>query len=98
MTNNTAQDTADLIDQQNAEALKLWQSLQIIHSAASGGQQTAANAQNVAVFSSRVFEDTVEFARRNEWLLQSASRLHFWFNPWWTNIDIQSVTFNDQKS
>jgi len=97
MNNNTAQDTADLIDQQNAAALKLWQSLQIINSAASGGTQTTAGAQSVAVFSSRVFEDTVEFARKSQWLLQSASRLHFWFNPWWTNIDIQAVTFNDQN-
>jgi hypothetical protein len=97
MNNHTAQDTADLIDQQNAAALQLWQNLQIIHSTAPGGSQSSANAQNVAVFSTHVFEDTVEFSRKSQWLLQSASRLHFWFNPWWTNIDIQAVTFNDQN-
>jgi hypothetical protein len=97
MNNNTAQDTADLIDQQNAAALQLWQNLQMIHSATSGGSQAASNAQNVAVFSTHVFEDVVEFSRKSQWLLQSASRLHFWFNPWWTNIDIQAVTFNDQN-
>ena len=36
----------------------------------------------------------MEFSRKSQWLLQSASKLHFWFNPLWTNIDINTVTFN----
>ncbi len=55
MNNTTAQDTADLIDQQNVAALKLWQSLQIINSAISGGSQTACRrAERGGVLQPRV--------------------------------------------
>lgn len=100
MNNTTATETADLIDQQNAAALKLWGDLQVLRSsiaeqtAASSPSPSAAESQSSAAFVNRVFEDTVEFSRRSQWLLQSASKLHFWFNPWWTNIDIKSVTYD----
>ena len=48
----------------------------------------------MAVVSDRVFQDTVEFARRNQWLLQSAIKLHYWYNYWWTDYDTLRVTFN----
>jgi hypothetical protein len=98
MNNQTATDTRDLIEEQNAAALKLWDGLQIIKPdsdvAVSRAAPSAVGAQNVAVMSGRVFQDTVEFARRNQWLLQSAIKLHYWFNYWWTDYDIYKVTFN----
>jgi hypothetical protein len=42
----------------------------------------------------RVFEETVEFSRRSVWLLQSASRLNFWFTPPWMTSGWKDVTFN----
>lgn len=98
MNNQTATETRNLIEQQNAAALKLWDSLQIIKPGASESASqalpSAAGTKNVAVVSDRVFQDTVEFARRNQWLLQSAIKLHYWFNFWWTNYDPLQVTFN----
>jgi hypothetical protein len=99
MNNSTATETADLIEQQNTAALKLWANLQILRSSEaesetlSGGASTLVS-QGGTAFVNRAFEDAVEFSRKSQWLLQSASKLHFWFNPWWTNIDIKSVTFD----
>jgi hypothetical protein len=100
MNNTTANETADLIEQQNAAALKLWANLQILRS--STAEQAAAvshapstlESQSGTAFVNRAFEEAVEFSRRSQQLLQSASKLHFWFNPWWTNIDVSSVRFD----
>jgi hypothetical protein len=99
MNNTTASETADLIEQQNAAALKLWANLQILRSTSAEHTTTpsALESQSGAAFVNRAFEDAVEFSRKNQWLLQSASKLHFWFNPWWTNIDIRSVTFDKEN-
>ena len=97
MNNTTATETADLIEQQNAAALRLWADLQILRSGASEQVPMPARAldsQSGTAFVNRSFEDAVEFSRKSQWLLQSASKLHFWFNPLWTNIDINTVTFN----
>jgi hypothetical protein len=103
MNNTTANETAELIEQQNAAALKLWTNLQILRSSAaeqapaSSGTPSMLESQSGAAFVNRAFEDAVEFSRKSQWLLQSASKLHFWFNPWWTNIDIRSVTFDQDN-
>jgi hypothetical protein len=103
MNNTTANETAELIEQQNAAALKLWTNLQILRSSAaeqapaSSGTPSTLESQSGAAFVNRAFEDAVEFSRKSQWLLQSASKLHFWFNPWWTNIDIRSVTFDQDN-
>ncbi len=98
MNNSTATETADLIEQQNAAALKLWANLQILRSStaepAASHAPSTLESQSGTAFVNRAFEDAVEFSRRSQQLLQSASKLHFWFNPWWTNIDISSVTFD----
>ena len=62
--------------------------------AASSGTPSRLESQSGTAFVNRAFEDAVEFSRKSQWLLQSASKLHFWFNPLWTNIDIGSVTFD----
>jgi hypothetical protein len=103
MNNTTANDAADLIEQQNAAALKLWSNLQVLQSNAeqpagpSRQSSSALENQSSTAFASRVFEDAVEFSRKSQWLLQSASKLHYWFNPWWTNIDVGPVTFDDHN-
>ena len=100
MNNTTANETADLIEQQNAAALKLWANLQILRSSAAeqtpNSSHAASGFENLSgtAFVNRAFEDAVEFSRKSQWLLQSASKLHFWFNPLWTNIDIGTVTFD----
>jgi hypothetical protein len=100
MNNSTANETAELIEQQNAAALKLWANLQILRSSAAEQSPAASHApstlenQSGTAFVNRAFEDAVEFSRRSQQLLQSASKLHFWFNPWWTNIDVGSVRFD----
>jgi hypothetical protein len=102
MNNQTAADTHELIEQQNVAALKLWDGLQMMNPAAADGtvraSPPAATAQNEALLAGRVFQDTVEFSRRSQWLLQSAIKLHYWFNYWWTNYDVRRVTFNTEYS
>ncbi len=100
MNNTTAVETADLIEQQNAAALRLWTDLQILRpnsgdpASVPSGARPALESQSSTAFVNRVFGDAVEFSRKSQWLLQSASKLHFWFNRWWTDIDIRSVTFD----
>ena len=98
MNNQTADDARVLMEQQNTAALKLWDELQMMEPVAADGTAralpSAAAAQNAAVLSGRLFQDTVEFSRRSQWLLQSAIKLHYWFNYWWTNYDVHRVTFN----
>jgi len=93
MNNQTAADTQELIEQQNAAALKLWDSLQLIKPDGST-IGTPHVAQSAAGAPGRVFQDTVEFSRRNQLLLQSAIKLHYWFNYLWANYQVSRVTFN----
>jgi hypothetical protein len=97
MSNATLSDTSDLIDQQNASALKLWSDIQMLRtSSGTSPADTAGGAANRTgvLIAERVFEETVEFSRKNTWLLQSAGRLNFWFTPWWMTSSINDVTFN----
>jgi hypothetical protein len=104
MNNTTATETADLIEQQNAAALKLWTNLQILRSSAAEQTPNSSHAasgletMSGAAFVNRAFEDAVEFSRKSQWLLQSASKLHFWFNPLWTHIDVRTVTFDKDNN
>jgi hypothetical protein len=91
MSNGTLNETSDLIDQQNAAALKLWSDIQVLRT----NPDTASAGDGNTVIAGRVFEETVEFSRKSAWLLQSASRLNFWFTPWWMTSSIENVTFNE---
>ena len=96
MSNATLTDTSDLIDQQNATALKLWSDIQMLRTSSEASPTDnggAAAHRTGALVAERVFEETVEFARKNTGLLQSAGRLNFWFTPWWMTSSIDEVTF-----
>ena len=96
MSNATLNETSDLIDQQNAAALKLWSDVQMLRaSSETSPADSAGGAPNRTGerIAERVFEGTVEFSRKNTWLLQSASCLNFWFTPWWMELSIDDVTF-----
>ena len=88
MSNSIASDTAELIDQQNSAALKLWSDLQTLKAtiaaqqAPGAAQVTLPAAMQGGAAAERVFEQTVEFARKNSLLLQSAGKLHSWFEFW----------------
>ncbi len=98
MSNATLSDTSELIDQQNATALKLWSDVQILRTSEGmsrpGDAVGGANRQAGVVIAERVFEQMVEFSRKSTWLLQSASRLNFWFTPPWMTLSIDSVSFD----
>ena len=70
MNNTTANETADLIEQQNVAALKLWANLQILRSSAAeqtpNSSHTASRLENLSgtAFVNRAFEDAVEFSAR----------------------------------
>jgi hypothetical protein len=96
MGNVTLTDTSDLIDQQNATALKLWSDIQMLRTSSeanSTDNMGGAAHRTGPLIAERVFEETVEFARKNTALLQSAGRLNFWFTPWWMTSSIDDVTF-----
>jgi hypothetical protein len=99
MSNATLNDTSELIDQQTAAGLKLWSDLQMLRTSAlashAGGAGVGADREAGAVIAERVFEEMVEFSRKSSSLLQSASRLNFWFTPWWMTSSIYDVTFNE---
>ena len=59
--------------------------------AGGGGNRTDA------LIVERVFQETVEFARKNTWLLQSASWLNFWFTPPWMQLSHADVIFNSEN-
>jgi hypothetical protein len=88
MCNATLNETSDLIDQQNTAALKLWSDVQVMR--ANGD----LNRQSDGVMADHVFTEMVEFSRKNVWLLQSSSRLNFWFIPPWMRLSIDDVVFN----
>jgi len=88
MNNQTAADTQELIEQQNAAALKLWSDLQVLRTTGAErdaepakGAATAVRTASDAAFANQVFESAVEFSRRSQALLQSANKLHS-FNFW----------------
>jgi len=89
MSNATASDTADLIEQQNAAALHLWSDLQLLRPSAS----TDPASPDRTIQTERVFEELVEFSRRSNALLQDASRLNYWFIPPWLRLSPDSVRF-----
>jgi hypothetical protein len=91
MCNDTLNETSTLIDQQNAAALKLWSDVQVMQSDAEGGRRPDG------IVVDRVFEQIVEFSRKNAWLLQSASRLNFWFVPPWLRLGYMDVVFNAEN-
>jgi hypothetical protein len=100
MSNTTATDTIGLINRQNEAALRLWSDLQSLKAddqrspdvGTPDGSKRRLPATDAT--SQRVFYEVVEFARDNAWLLQSASKLNFWFNPWWMQLDIKYVRFD----
>jgi hypothetical protein len=97
MSNATLNETSELIEQQNAAALKLWSNIQLLRTSGDAGHTggAAADRQAGAVIAEHVFEEMVEFSRKSTWLLQSASRLNFWFTPWWMTSSIEDVTFDE---
>ncbi len=95
MSNATLSDTSDLIDQQNQASLQLWSDIQLLADETAAQPQTAqAHGNQAALVTERAFTDVVEFARRNAWLLQSASRLNYWFTPPWLQLSIDQVKFD----
>jgi hypothetical protein len=96
MCNDTLNETSTLIDQQNAAALKLWSDVQVMQSdAVAGGGEGGRRPDGIVA--DRVFEQIVEFSRKNAWLLQSASRLNFWFVPPWLQVGYMDVVFNAEN-
>jgi hypothetical protein len=92
MSTATLTETQDLIEQQNAAALKLRADLQVLRNGAPTVNGTSP--QGTSVIADRVFEETVEFSRKSASLLQSASRLNGSFTPWWIKLSVDDVTFN----
>jgi hypothetical protein len=97
MSNATLNETSELIDQQNAAALKLWADMQMLRTdepaSTAGGTVGAVNRAG-AIIAEHVFEEMVEFSRKSTWLLQSASRLNYWFTPWWMVLNNKEVIFD----
>ena len=95
--NNTiATETAKLIEEQNAAALRLWvdlQPLQSLEQLPTLSMQMPAD-YGAAVFQNRIFEEAVEFSRRSQSLLEFTTKLHSWFNPWLTSIDAKATHFD----
>jgi hypothetical protein len=96
MCNDTLNETSTLIDQQNAAALKLWSDVQVMQSDAVAGRGEGGRRPD-GIVADRVFEQIVEFSRKNAWLLQSASRLNFWFVPPWLQVGYMDVVFNAEN-
>jgi hypothetical protein len=105
MCNATLNETWDLIDQQNGAALKLWSDVQMLRTQAAqgrgdvradanGDRNGEADGAPSSVLVERVFDDMVEFSRKSSWLLQSASRLNYWFTPPWMRVSPKPVVFN----
>jgi hypothetical protein len=100
MSNATLNETFELIEAQNAAALKLWSDVQMLRTsgdAANANGAPSAAGQTAAVIAERVFDGMVEFSRKSTWLLQSASRLNFWFTPSWMGSSIDNVTFTEKN-
>jgi hypothetical protein len=99
-SNSTASDTIEYIDAQNKATLQLWQDFHILKTsevpqgAPSTAQGPDTSNQRAAAFAGRALEELVEFSRRSNWLLESAARLHHWFNPPWIKIDVDELNFS----
>jgi hypothetical protein len=96
MCNDTLSETSTLIDQQNTAALKLWSDVQVMQSGTDTGRGEVGQRPD-GIVADRVFEQIVEFSRKNAWLLQSASRLNFWFIPPWLQLGYMDVVFNAEN-
>lgn len=92
MSNATASDASDLIDQQNAAALRLWSDMQVLRASA-GADSAKPTGTDRSILTERIFEELVEFSRKNNALLQSAGRLNYWFIPPWLELPVESVRF-----
>ncbi len=92
MSNSTATDTSEVIEQQNIAALRLWSDLQMLRASVPEAGATSGAADRT-LLTERTFEELVEFSRKNSWLLQSASRLNNWFLPPWLQISPNLVRF-----
>jgi hypothetical protein len=101
---STANDTIEYIDAQNKATLQLWQDFHILKTSEepprspSTAQGPGTTNQGAAAFAGRALEELVEFSRRSNWLLESAARLHNWFNPPWIKIDVGELNFNKGNS
>src|SRR3954468_8823387 len=102
MSESTANDTNELIEQQNSAAL-LWSDLQMLRVSepSSKGQkdpdsQPDITARAGAAVAERLFGAMVEFSRKNSWLLQSASKLDYYFKPPWIKVSSQPVVFSEE--
>jgi hypothetical protein len=112
MNNSTGDEVMQLIDQQNAAALKLWSDLQYFRieeapagpaglgdGGASERRAFAGAAQPQATTVPHLTPDElmgeiVEFSRKSNWLLETASRLNYWFNPGTLSVDVAPVVFD----
>lgn len=96
MSTTTLSDASDLIERQNAAALKLWSDTQMLQTGRRGetAAPVPATGEAPVLMADRVFEETVEFSRNNVLLLQSASRLNYWFTLPWMRLSTEDVTFN----
>jgi hypothetical protein len=101
MSNATLKDTSEQMEQQNAAAVKLWSDVQMLRTSGVASHTTGAGSeadrQASAIIAQRVFEEMVEFSRKSSSLLQSASRLNFWFTPWWMISSIDDVKFDGKN-
>lgn len=93
MSSATLTETQDLMEQQNTADMKLRADLQELRTSRHG--ENAASPAGTSLIAGRVFADTVAFSRNSAWLLQSASRLHGSFTPWWIGQSIDDVVFNE---
>jgi hypothetical protein len=109
MNNSTGDEVMRLIDQQNAAALKLWSDLQYfrIEGTSGGGASErrafagAAQPQAATVphlTPDELMGEIVEFSRKSNWLLETAGRLNYWFNPPSLRVDVTPVVFNDANA
>lgn len=98
MSTATLSDMSELIEQQNATGLKLWSDIQMLRANGGSGEAGAADRPARAIIAGRVFEEMVEFSRKGTLLLQSASRLNYWFTPPWMISDNSDVTFNETNA
>jgi len=110
MNNSTAEEVMELINQQNVAALKLWSDLQYFRTEDASVSQEgalerrafagAAQPQSAAVphlTPDELFGEIVEFSRKSNWLLETASRLNHWFNPSSMQIDAAPVKFDEHN-
>ncbi len=107
MNNSTAEEVIELITQQNSAALKLWSDMQfyriedapadqesVLQRRAFAGVAQPRSAAVPHLTPDELFGEIVEFSRNSNWLLETASRLNYWFNPSPMRIDPSPVKFD----